>query len=350
MSAVSVVIPVHNAGAALVDTVRAVLAQAVPSRPLEVILVDDRSDDDAVAMMRRVLPDAPLVVFEGEGRGAAAAINLGVAHARYPLIAQVDQDVVLGEGWLDRLLAALTDTNVAAAQGQYVTNARASLLARVMGRDLQERYASLDSDTGHVCTGNVVYRAAALHRVGGFDESLGYGYDNDMSYRLRAAGFRLRYVPGAHSTHHWREGLAGYVRQQYGFGYGRLDLVSKHRGRLTGDSVSPALMMAHPVLTALALALIVGATMLPGGAAAANVGVVVLLGLAVERAWVGARAARRVGDWVPLLFPLVHLARDVAWVAAMAVWLLRRAFGARSHPRHSMRPRPVADDSEAEPA
>ena len=32
----------------------------------------------------------------------------------------------------------------------------------------------------------------ALHRVGLFDEQLGYGYDNDMSYRLRAAGHRLQ--------------------------------------------------------------------------------------------------------------------------------------------------------------
>lgn len=350
MNAVSVVIPVHNAGAALVDTVRSVLAQAVHARSFEVILVEDRSDDDAVERVRAAMPGAPLVVIEGAGQGAAAAINLGVAHATYPLVAQVDQDVVLGAGWLEPLLVAMADAGVAAAQGQYVTDPGASLLARVMGRDLQERYASLDSDTGHVCTGNVVYRAAALRQVGGFDERLGYGYDNDMSYRLRAAGFRLRYVPGAHSTHRWREGIAGYVRQQYGFGYGRLDLVAKHRGRLAGDSVSPAVMMAHPVLTAAALVLIAGAAVLPAFAWAADVAMLLIVGLALERAWVGARAARRFNDWVPLLFPLVHLIRDVAWVAAIIAWLLRRAVGAHPQPRHSMRPRPAANDSEAEPA
>ena len=350
MIAVSVVIPVHNAGAALVDTVRAVLAQTAPGVQFEVVLVDDRSGDAAVELVRRALPGAPLVVVDGEGRGAAAAINRGVAAARFPLIAQVDQDVVVGPGWLAQLLVAMADPEVAAAQGQYVTDPRASLLARVMGRDLQERYASLDRDTGHVCSGNVVYRAAAVRTVGGFDESLGYGYDNDMSYRLRAAGFRLRYVAAAHSTHRWREGLAGYVRQQYGFGYGRLDLVAKHRGRLAGDSVSPMVMMAHPVLTALAVAMMAGAAVHPVFSPGASIGLLLLLALAAERAWVGARAARRFSDGVPLLFPLVHLLRDLAWVAAIAVWLTRRAAGARTHPRHSMRPRRVDDDSEAEPA
>lgn len=351
MIGVSVVIPVHNAGRGLVDVVRAVLAQAAAHRQLEVILVDDRSNDAAVEVVRRAWPDAPLVVVEGDGRGAAAAINRGLLQARYPLVAQIDQDVVLGHGWLDQVLPALDDESVAAAQGQYVTDADASLLARVMGRDLQERYAALDGDTEHVCTGNVVYRAAALRQVGGFDESLGYGYDNDMSYRLRAAGYRLRYVGAAHSTHGWREGLSGYVRQQYGFGYGRLDLVAKHRGRLAGDSVSPVMMMLHPVVTALALALL-GTSALLAGAALPLVAIALALlgGLACERAWVGVRAARRFSDPVPLLFPAVHLVRDVAWVAAIAVWLTRRAAGMRTHPRHSMRPRAADDDSEAEPA
>ena len=59
----------------------------------------------------------------------------------------------------------------------------------------------------HACTGNSVYRAEAVRRVGGFDESLGYGYDNDMSYRLGRAGYRLAFCRQARSTHRWRQGL-----------------------------------------------------------------------------------------------------------------------------------------------
>ena len=113
----------------------------------------------------------------------------------------------------------LADPHVAAAQGYYATDPSATLVARVMGLDLEQRYAAISgAETEHVCTGNSVYRLDALQRVGLFDERLGYGYDNDMSYRLRDAGYALRFCRAAKSVHRWREGFVGYCTQQYGFG------------------------------------------------------------------------------------------------------------------------------------
>jgi hypothetical protein len=198
-------------------------------------------------------------------------------------------------------------------------------------------------DTTHVCTGNTVYRASALQTIAGFDESLGYGNDNDVSYRLAAAGFRLVFNPAAKSVHRWRDGLAGYIRQQYGFGYGRLDVVAKHPARVGGDSVSPTAMMLHPVLVLFALgcalastiAAVVGAFWQP----ASSVAAAILLVLAIERAVAGARAARQFNTLTPLAFPVLHLVRDLAWVAAMVVWTGRRLAGRRPAPAHSMRAR-----------
>ena len=48
---------------------------------------------------------------------------------------------------------------------------------------------------------------------------------------------------------------------------------------------------------------------------------------------------KRFGDRTALLFPALHLARDLAWVAAILVWLTRRAGRYEAEPSHSMRPR-----------
>jgi hypothetical protein len=64
--------------------------------------------------------------------------------------------------------------------------------------------------------------------------------------------------------------------------------------------------------------------------------------LAVERGIAGLRASRRYGDRAALAFPAFHLARDVAWVAAMMSWMVRRLFRLPPRPGDSMRPRPAA--------
>ncbi|HEX3702265.1 MAG TPA: glycosyltransferase [Vicinamibacterales bacterium] len=346
MEGVSFVVPVHNGATCIGPTIEAILAQS-DGRPMEVIVVDDQSRDGSADVIQSLAKRRPLRVIAGDGHGAAAAINVGVRAARWPIICQVDQDVVLQEGWMRRLTGALADPGVAAAQGYYALDPDATLCARAMNLDLEQRYAAIAGpDTDHVCTGNVAFRANALGRVGLFDETFGYGYDNDISYRLRAAGYRLVFCRDARSVHRWREGLAGYLVQQYGFGYGRIDLVAKYPRRVGGDAVSPVRMMLHPLLMSIALAAFGAAALLAATGGPWRIPVIaaaaLVAGLALERLAAGIAAARRFRDSTPLVFPLLHLVRDVAWVAAIGMWTGRRLFGRPSKPAHSMRPRAAA--------
>jgi glycosyltransferase involved in cell wall biosynthesis len=345
---ISFVVPVHNGAATISDALAAIVAEATSDaadRPFEIVVVDDASRDGSGEILRHLAEVHRFLLIAGGARGAAAAINAGIRAARFPLIAQVDQDVVLKPGWLRALAAELDDAAVGAAQGCYVSDPRATLCARAMSLDLAQRYAAIEGcDTDHVCTGNSLYRADALRRIGLFDESLGYGYDNDVSYRLTEAGYQLRLCRAAKSLHRWREGLGGYLVQQYGFGYGRIDLVAKYPARFAGDAVSPAPMMWHPLALSLGLAFLMLAALAAAAGAAwqpfAVAGAILTAVLFVERLAAGIRASHRFGDRTALVFPLLHLARDGAWVAAIAVWLARFAAGRPGRPSHSMRPRP----------
>jgi hypothetical protein len=342
---VTFVVPVYGADTTLRAALAAILLQA-DGRPMEVVVVDDGGGPGNRQEISREFGDRVLAIRSAR-RGAAAAVNSGIRAARFPVICQVDQDVVLDPGWMRALVAALSCPGTGAAQGYYRTDPAAPLLARVMGRDLEQRYARMRGcDTTHVCTGNSAYWRQALIDVGLFDERLGYGYDNDMSYRLQQAGFRLAFCREARSVHRWRTGLRDYLRQQFGVGYGRLDVVARHPARFAGDSVSPAAMMVHPVLLGLsaaaaALVPLLWATGLPASGALWTSGL--LLGaLVVERTIAGVRAAVRFRDVAPLLFPAVHLARDAAWLAACVVWAVRRLARQPGQPWHSMWRQPEA--------
>jgi len=134
-------------------------------------------------------------------------------------------------------------------------------------------------------------------------------------------------------------GLLGYLRRQYGYGYGRLDLIAKHPTRYGGDDVSgPRMLHAAGATVALGalgatpfLALVGVPPPLP---LALSGGVVAVL--AAERLLAGLRAWRRFGDPAALLFPVAHLGRDLAWAAAIAVWLARRLARRSGRPEHGM--------------
>jgi hypothetical protein len=102
-------------------------------------------------------------------------------------------------------------------------------------------------------------------------------------------------------------------------------------------------MMLHPLLMAVAILTLIAAllTRAAGGPwwLFANTTVALIAGLALERLAAGVSAARRFRTPAPLVFPLLHLGRDLAWVAAIAVWLARRVAGRPFLPAHSMRPR-----------
>jgi GT2 family glycosyltransferase len=336
------VVPVRDGERWLEATLASIHAQA-DGRPLEVLAVEDGSRDGSPAILAQHATAGRVRELAGGGHGAAAAINLGLRHARYPILCQVDQDVVLEPGWLSALTEALDDSGVAAAQGWYVTPRTAGLWTRAAGLDLERRYAAIrGAAIDHVCTGNTAYRVEALRRIGGFDETLGYGYDNDLSYRLTAAGERLVFRRDARAVHHWRESARDYLRQQYGVGYGRLDVIARHPRRVGGDDVSGPAMIAHAaaMLAALAagsVAALCGPLGVPWRAPA--LAAATLVGaLAGERALAGVRAARRFRDAAPLSWPVIHLRRDAAWAAAIAVWALRRARGRASRPTDSMSP------------
>jgi cellulose synthase/poly-beta-1,6-N-acetylglucosamine synthase-like glycosyltransferase len=338
---VTFVVPVHNGQRWLDEMLTAILAER-DGRPFEVIAIDDGSTDLSAGILARWEAEGHLHVRRGEGRGAAAALNMGIRAARNPIVCLVDQDVAIQPGWLARLADALAEPGVGAAQGRYVVDRSSPIVARVMGLDLEQRYASLrTTSTDHVCTGNSAYRTEALRAVGLFDESFGYGYDNDMSYRLAEAGRSLRFCSEATAVHRCRDSWGSYLLQQYGLGYGRLDLVAKHRRRVTGDSVSPMIMMAHAplMLGALGAGLTAAASRMMGGRwhLPALLALVLVGALALERLAAGVRATLRQRDPAGMWFAPIHLLRDVAWAVAVVVWSARRIARRDRRPSHSMR-------------
>ncbi len=337
----SFIVPVHNGEPWLDEVFASILAQR-DGRPFEIIAIDDASTDRSPEILARWAAGGYVRLVRAPVRGAAAAMNQGIREARHPVICLVDQDVVLMRGWLAALLPAVLAPGVGAAQGRFVTDPQAPIVSRVAGMDLEQRYAAIGRDrTNHVCTGNSAYRAEALRRVGLFDESFGYGYDNDMSYRLADAGYELRFCPDAKSVHRWRETLRGLPRAAVWPGLRpprpRREAPAprgwRYRVAGTDDAARTADARCHRRGRRVPRARCGGP---PVRAPWLWLAGIIVGALALERLVAGVRAAARHRDPAGLLFVPIHLLRDAAWSLAIVVWTVRRLLGRARRPWHSM--------------
>jgi glycosyltransferase involved in cell wall biosynthesis len=100
---ISVMVPAYNAGPYLAEALDSVFAQS--HRPLEVIVVDDGSDDDTLAVARTYGERIHIIQQPRGGNGAAR--NAAVTVASGPYFAFLDADDRFVAGKLERQLAAL---------------------------------------------------------------------------------------------------------------------------------------------------------------------------------------------------------------------------------------------------
>lgn len=326
---VSIVIPMYNAQRRIADVLKAVFEQDYPA-PVEVIVVNDGSRDSSLEIVRTFQAErknrGDLKIIDQPNQGAAAATNNGFKAARSAIVCSVDSDVVLTRGWLKKAIEEFKDSSVAAVQGYYKTPKGVSFWARMMGYDVEARYDAIpDKFVTHVCTGDTAYRKSALDEVGLFDTAFTYGYDNDMSYRLQNAGYKLVFRKDALCDHFWKADFKGYVKQQFNSAFGRLQLIRKHPARAAGDSVSGLRMILQVPLTVLffllaACAVIIfflssGGFFYPLSAAFFVLGIIL-----IDRLAFAAGIFKKQKDPSCFLLPFVHIIRNIVWCWAVLSW------------------------------
>lgn len=198
---------------ALLAALFASLAEATPALRLH-LLVQDNSPDPGTAGEIRAMPELALgfasvdVQASGENLGFGRGHNANARRGRSPWLLVINQDCVVEPGALERLVetAAADDAKVAAWE------------MRQVPYEHPKAYDPATLDSPWASGAATLFRREAWDAAGGFDDALFmYGEDVDLSWRLRAAGWRLTYQPRCAVVHRtYRE--AGEVKPLQVFG------------------------------------------------------------------------------------------------------------------------------------
>lgn len=181
---ISVVIPCYNQGHFLEEAVKSAASSAFR---VEVIVVDDGSTDDTLAVAARC---APLKCVRQDNRGLAAARNRGLAAAAGDMVVFLDADDRLLPGGIDvgaRALAA--NPGCAMAYGRCVMMGPDGTVwpTPQQRRVLSGHYAMLLRTNPIWMPAMAIFRRSALVHAGGFAEGFDASADYDLYLRIARA-------------------------------------------------------------------------------------------------------------------------------------------------------------------
>jgi len=131
---VTIVVPAYNEGEVIEETLKHALEVEYPREKFQVIAVNDGSDDDTLAVMKRVRERYPeLVVIDfSENRGKRPALATGARMAAGEIIIFIDSDSILQFDSIRHLVDGFADPKVAAVTGHCeVANAWTNLLTKM---------------------------------------------------------------------------------------------------------------------------------------------------------------------------------------------------------------------------
>ncbi|SOR79883.1 glycosyltransferase [Streptomyces chartreusis] len=250
---VTVLVPAYNEEAGIGSTLRSLLDST--HRELQVIVVDDGSSD-RTADIAENMGDSRVEVVRQPNSGKAAALNTGLAHARYDIVVMVDADTVFEPDAIERIVQPLAHPAVGAVSGNTKVGNRRSLLARwqhleyVFGFNLDRRMFEVLECMPTVPGAIGAFRRDAVIGVGGVSEDT-LAEDTDLTMALWRAGWRVLYEESAVAWTEVPTTLRQLWRQRYRWCYGTLQAMWKHRGALLGTG--PAGRFGRRGLTYLAL-------------------------------------------------------------------------------------------------
>ncbi|MGA5516844.1 polysaccharide deacetylase family protein [Streptomyces pseudogriseolus] len=236
---VTVLVPAYNEAKCIENTVTSLMAS---DHPIEVLVIDDGSTDGTARIVEAMgLPNVR--VIRQLNAGKPAALNRGLANARYDIVVMMDGDTVFEPSTVRELVQPFADPKVGAVAGNAKVGNKDSLIGAwqhieyVMGFNLDRRMYDILRCMPTIPGAVGAFRKSALEPIGGMsDDTL--AEDTDVTMALHRAGWRVVYAENARAWTEAPETVQQLWSQRYRWSYGTMQAIWKHRRALVDKGPS----------------------------------------------------------------------------------------------------------------
>jgi LmbE family N-acetylglucosaminyl deacetylase/GT2 family glycosyltransferase len=203
------VISTWNKADDVCENLAAIEKQELPFE--EVVVVDNASGDDTVQQITERFPWVRVIVMPNSAYGACETFNIGFASVTTPLMAILDDDVVLPPDWLAKTTRRMAqEPESTAIVSTKVVEPEMPESYKNSEKINRERYMSTFRGCGSLA------KVEPLRRAGFYDERLFiYGNERDLTCRLLNLGCRVLQYPQAETFHKTPFGIQMGKRSLY---------------------------------------------------------------------------------------------------------------------------------------
>lgn len=181
---VSIIIPCYNEEKHLPDLFSSLANLDTAHADFEVILVDNGSTDDSYEIAKKA--EGIKVLSKKEGN-IGSLRNFGSKHGNGKIYAFLDADCLPMNDWLTEGCKYLNNDEIGLFGSIPICPQNGTWVEKAW----HGKTPSGARNTEFICTANMMIKADAFNRVGGFDEVIETGEDYDICQRILAEGFRV---------------------------------------------------------------------------------------------------------------------------------------------------------------
>lgn len=172
---------------------KALIAQMEPDD--EIIMVDNGSTDRTVAIAESL---GRVSTLKSSASTISAVRNFGASKAAGDILAFIDIDCYIREGWRKAVESILSDKSIDATGSLYDLPEDATWVETVWWSSRPKEATK----THYMVGGNFVIRSHVFQAIRGFDEKLVTDEDSDIGERLNQEGYVIVDDPRAGAVHH----------------------------------------------------------------------------------------------------------------------------------------------------
>jgi glycosyltransferase involved in cell wall biosynthesis len=201
---VSIVIPTLNSAKTIRKTLESI--KLLNYSNVELIVVDGKSDDGTLDIVKEYKNVYNLRIVIEERRGRGVAYNRGVLESKGKYVAFLDSDATIATpGWIsDAVKVMETDDKVAVVFTKVYSPPDSTIMQKAIDTFLCK---------GFTTANGAVYRRDAILKVGGFNEKMNYLQEDELLHRLKKAGYTFYVNYSDYIYHYHRNSLRSYIKQ-----------------------------------------------------------------------------------------------------------------------------------------